>query len=64
MGECMEVIVLEDGTGEIVNTSKNGVYCLESVSDSCIGTLVAVWTYDYWQATAHRVVVQTPLRAS
>ena len=34
-GECMEVIVLEDGTGEIVNTSKNGVYCLESVSDSC-----------------------------
>ena len=31
----MEVIVLGDGTGEIVNTSKNGVYCLESVSDSC-----------------------------
>ena len=31
----MEVIVLEDGTGEIVNTNKNGVYCLESVSDSC-----------------------------
>ena len=34
-GECMEVIVLGDGTGGIVNTSKNGVYCLESVSDSC-----------------------------
>ena len=39
-GECMEVVVPEDDTGEIVNSSKNllrhyGVYCLETVSDSC-----------------------------
>ena len=52
----MEVIVLGDGTGEIVNTNKNGVYCLESVSDSC--EQVPWWQYGHMIIGRPLLIVQ------